>query len=217
MFHLYGLIVGVGVVAVWGVAERLESKVNKVLPWGLLGALIGARLYHVVDQWGYYGAHLSRIFFLWNGGLAIWGGVAGGVVALLIYYYLHKTVHHFWSTMGAICTALPLGQAIGRWGNAVNGEFTNVIFGTIPWWLAESVLDFILFSILVRLVRHRAMTAELGRKQVGAYLVGYGIVRGLLEWARVLPWTLYGVPTAVWSSGIGVSTGLFLWLYKNTP
>lgn len=217
MFHLYGLIVGVGVVAVWTVSERLEPRVSRVLPWMLLGALLGARLYHVVDQWVYYRAHLWNILALWNGGLAIWGGVMGAVSALLVYHFVFDKSGRFWHVLGAICTALPLGQAIGRWGNAVNGEFTNSVFTVVPWWLAESVLDFGLFVFLLWRVRRTSRTATWGRGQVGLYLVGYGLIRGVLEWERRAPWTLYGIPTAVWVSGVGVVIGAFLSLYKYTP
>ena len=218
MFHLYGLIVGVGVVAVWTVSERLEPRVSRVLPWMLLGALLGARLYHVVDQWAYYSGHFWNIFALWNGGLAIWGAVVGGLAALqfsIFNFQFSKETQ--WNILGAICTALPLGQAIGRWGNGVNGEFANLVFDTVPWWLAESVLDFGLFVFLLWRVRRTSRTATWGRGQVGLYLVGYGLIRGVLEWERRAPWTLYGIPTAVWVSGVGVVIGAFLSLYKYTP
>ncbi len=220
MFHLYGLIIGVGVVAVWTVSERLEPRVSRVLPWMLFGALVGARVYHVVDQWTYYSTHLLNILALWNGGLAIWGGVIGGFAAL------EFSTHNFqfsketqWNILGAICTALPLGQAIGRWGNGANGEFANIVFDTVPWWLAESVLDLILFALLwyVSRIWRVGKDTHLGRKQVGLYLVGYGFIRGVLEWERLVPWTLVGVPTAVWASGVGIVSGMFLLLYKYTP
>lgn len=217
MFHRYGLIVGLGVVAVWAVAERLEPKAGKALPWILFGALVGARAYHVIDQWGYYSTHLANIFYLWNGGLAIWGGVAGGVGALFIYYYTVKTLNYFWGTLGAICTALPLGQAVGRWGNAVNGEFTNPVLGVVPWWLAESTLDLLLFIELIGLIGPMRRIGEQGRRQVGLYLVGYGLIRGMLDWARVAPWTISEVPVAVWISVVTMLAGTVLLLYKKYP
>ncbi len=120
-FHWYGLIVGVGVVAGWSVAEKIDPRVNKVLPWILVFGIIGARAYHVIDQWSYYSQHLSQIVAIWNGGIGIFGGIIGGMVGLLLYKLTNKLTD-IWEVGAAIVTGLPLGQAIGRWGNLVNNE-----------------------------------------------------------------------------------------------
>jgi phosphatidylglycerol:prolipoprotein diacylglycerol transferase len=186
IFHLYGLLVGIGIVAGWSVAEKIEPQVNKVFPWVLGFGLVGARLYHVIDQWGYYSQHIPQILAVWNGGLGIFGGVIGGVVGLLFYQQINKlTVGEIWKISGAIVTGLPLAQAIGRWGNLVNNELWGK--GHTPLFLYESGLDLGLFILLTRLAKRQWGS---GKKMVGAYLLGYGAIRYFLEFWRVDPWLI---------------------------
>jgi len=86
-------------------------------------------------------------------------------------YNLQFTKKEKWESIGAIATALPLAQAIGRIGNGVNGEFGNLVFG-IPWWAAEAMLDLMLFVLL------RGRTPKW---RVWIYLVGYGLIRFFLQ------------------------------------
>jgi len=92
--------------------------------------MVGARIYHVISWWGYYRDNLLSVFRITSGGLAIYGGVAGGVVALYLYTRVNKLDFLLWADIGAV--ALILAQAIGRWGNFVNQE----LFGypaNLPW------------------------------------------------------------------------------------
>jgi len=101
-----------------------------LLLWVIPSALIGARLYYVVFQWGYYGQHLLDIVKLWQGGLAIHGGVIGGLLAVLLYSRRKRV--RFWALCDALSPSLILGQAIGRVGNLMNGD----AFGLptrLPW------------------------------------------------------------------------------------
>lgn len=176
MFHWYGLIVGVAVVVGWSVAEKIEPKVAKVLPWVLLGGIVGARLYHVIDQWAYYAQNLGQIVAVWKGGLGIFGGIIGGFTAFQISSFnLHFTSQEKLSILGAITTAAPLAQAIGRWGNLVNNELWGR--NHEPLFLYESVLDIILFGILWKM----RLGGSTEKSLVGAYLIGYGVIRLVLE------------------------------------
>ena len=92
--------------------------------------IIFARLFYVIFEWDYYSADLSRIFNTRNGGLAFYGGVIGGALTIILVakfkkLKMHKLLDHF-------AVYLPLGQAIGRWGNFFNQEAfgTNT---TMPW------------------------------------------------------------------------------------
>jgi len=156
----YGLVVGIAVVAWWSLVEYLEPKAKKILPWVMLAALVGARAYHVVDEWGYYVQHYQRIWQVWNGGLSIWGAILGGGVVGLAT-----------GTLPALILPLPLAQAIGRIANGVNGEFTNKVVG-IPWWGMEAILDLILFGIVWKTKKEW---------RVGVYLAGYMLIRLALQ------------------------------------
>lgn len=172
MFHIYGLIIGIAIVVGWGVAEKFDPEVNKVAPWVLGLGIIGARIWHVVDFWNYYFENLSQVVMLWNGGLSIWGGLIGGLVGLLIYF--KGSTHKALKFSGVIVMGLPLAQAIGRLGNAVNGEFVSRVW-IFPWWGAEAILDLLLFGIIWML---RKRPPEV---RVGAYLFGYGLIRLVLQ------------------------------------
>jgi phosphatidylglycerol:prolipoprotein diacylglycerol transferase len=103
-----------------------------LLLWLIPAALVGARLYYVAFQWDYYSQHLVDILKLWQGGLAIHGGVLAGILATWIYAHVKGV--HFWALTDALSPSLILGQAIGRIGNLTNGD----AFGTpttLPWGL----------------------------------------------------------------------------------
>ena len=165
MLHWYGFFIGIAVVVGWSVAEKIEPRVNKVAPWVLGFGFVGARMWHVVDTWSYYSHNLLDIVSVWNGGMSIWGGLVGGLLAWWI------VDRRSWETLGAIVSGLPLAQAIGRVGNGVNGEFVNKVW-ILPWWGAEAILDLMLFVLL------RGVSPKY---RVGVYLVGYALIRLVLQ------------------------------------
>jgi len=162
MFNVYGLIVGIAAAVWWSMAEYLEPRLKKIIPWILLLSLVGARAYHVFEYWDYYQSNNVATFRVWEGGLSIWGAL------LLGGGYLTFRVKKMW---WAVVTPLPLAQAIGRVANGVNGEFGNLVLG-IPWWGMEALLDLVLFGVLVRLKQEW---------RLGGYLVGYGLIRLVLQ------------------------------------
>ena len=103
----------------------LDSLLATVIP-----AILGARLYYVVFSWSYYKKHLSEIFQIWNGGLAIYGGVIAGVLTLYIFSRIKKI--SFGLLLDTWVPGLVLGQALGRWGNFFNreafGGYTDSLF-----------------------------------------------------------------------------------------
>lgn len=113
--------------------KRLELSTDNLLDlllWTVPAAIIGARLYYVVFHWNYYGARPLDIFKLWQGGLAIHGGVLAGILVVYLFSRLKKV--RFWALTDTLAPSLILGQAIGRIGNFTNGD----AFGlptTLPW------------------------------------------------------------------------------------
>ena len=206
MFHLYGLIVGVAVAVWWSLAERLDPRAKRVIPWVLVGALVGARLYHVLDYVNYYSENWLRVFELWQGGLAIWGGVMGGMVAYAIRIQnLEFRNSDTAKLLAALVVPLPLAQAIGRIGNGVNGEFGELI-GRVPWWSAEMGAD-LLLALCMYLMYLRGSSSQV---KVGAYLVGYGLIRFGLEFARARSWELSGLGVAQWVAAAAIVIGMSL-------
>jgi phosphatidylglycerol:prolipoprotein diacylglycerol transferase len=166
----------------------------------LLGGLIGARLYYVLFNLDYYSQFPWKVFAVWEGGLAIHGGVIGGVLLGGGYAWWRGL-----PVLGYLDIAAPslaLGQAIGRWGNFFNEE----AFGTptdLPWklyippsnrpveyaqsdffhptFLYESLWDLLVFVVLVRVFRDRVSRAPgaLFLTYLGLYSVGRFFTEGL--------------------------------------
>jgi phosphatidylglycerol:prolipoprotein diacylglycerol transferase len=111
----------------------LDNMVD-VLIYGIIGAVAGARLYYVIFQWDHYKNNLSDIFKIWEGGLAIYGGIIGGI--LVAFLVCKKTGLNFIKLLDLIGMSLLIGQGIGRWGNYTNQEAfgTNT---TLPWGMTS--------------------------------------------------------------------------------
>lgn len=142
--HVYGLMIALGVVAaVWLGRRRWRSwgwdpeLIIDLAYWGVPGGLIGARLYHVITDFNrLYADNLMGMFKIWDGGLGIPGGIAGGVFAGWLCARRRGAPLPDLFDMAA--PALPLAQAIGRIGNYFNQE----LFGrptSLPWGLEIAV------------------------------------------------------------------------------
>jgi prolipoprotein diacylglyceryl transferase len=137
--HAYGVMLLLGIVAAtWLTGVRWVRRggdwdlVYRVAMWGVLGGVIGARLYHVITSWSTVDEEWWEPFAVWQGGLGIWGGIAGGVLAgAIVVRRAGESVFRF---MDAVAPGLLLAQAIGRFGNYFNQE----LFGEptdLPWAL----------------------------------------------------------------------------------
>jgi prolipoprotein diacylglyceryl transferase len=136
--HLYGLLIAAGVlVAAWFAGRRwhalggFRGSLVPIASWAVVAGLIGARLYSVATSWQQdTGGDPARIFAIWEGGLGIWGGVAGGVLGG--WLKARRMRVPLAPLLDVAAPALPLAQAIGRWGNYFNQE----LFGLpskLPW------------------------------------------------------------------------------------
>jgi len=112
-----------------------DDEVSNFILWTVAGGIIGARLYYVVFNIGYYLRVPSEIPAIWHGGLAIHGGIVGGILAAWIY--LRRKRVSFWRLADCVAPALILGQAFGRFGNFMNGDAHGVPT-TLPWGMVFS-------------------------------------------------------------------------------
>lgn len=123
----YGLIIGIGIMLGAALAFRearitgqnVDDYVDLAL-YGVIFAIIGARLYYVIFEWDYYGSHLDKIIKINEGGLAIYGGIIGGVTTCYVLSKIKKIP--FGRMADTACLGLITGQIVGRWGNFVNRE-----------------------------------------------------------------------------------------------
>lgn len=205
----YGILMALSiVVALWlchrqARREKLPADdIISVAQWAILAGLIGARLYEVMFNWDYYGAYPRKILAVWEGGLAIHGGlIVGPVVGVLLAWRWQVPILR---GLDVAAPSFAIGQAIGRWGNFFNeeafGQPTN-----LPWklyispphrppgyaqfdyfhpaFLYESIWDLAMFILLIAWLRPRL------RDQPGglffAYIGVYSIGRFLIEGIRL--------------------------------
>lgn len=234
--HFYALCIVSGMaLAVWIADRRLVSRGAKsglaldIALWTIPIAIVGARLFHVIthsNDYFYPGADLTAVFRIWEGGIAIYGGLIGG--ALGAWIGANKAGIKFWSFADAVAPGILLAQAIGRWGNYFNQE----LFGlptTLPWgleispdnpafpqnlptgtlfhptFLYESIWS--LLGVLTLLWLERRFNLRWGT-MFGAYLVVYSLGRLVTENLRIDPSDLIlGLRTNVWSAIAGIVVG----------
>ena len=245
----YGILIAAGIVA--GVmlavheAKRRGYTSELLVDFMILAlplAIIGARIYYVAFEWDYYSQHPDEIIAVWNGGIAIYGAVIGGIVAALI---LAKWRKFPMGRLLDICApGLILGQAIVRWGNFVNQEaFGNIVtdpnlqffpyavyieerFTGTEWvidqWVQatffyESMWD---IGVMVLLLAY-ARRAKHDGNVFAMYLIGYGAGRFWIEGIRVSTLqTGFGMPVSQLLSLILVIIGILYILImhkKNKP
>lgn len=106
--------------------EQIES----LAMWSIVGGLIGARLFHVFDNWDVYAANPQRLLNVWEGGMAVYGGLIGGVLTGTLYALRHKLPA--WKVADAAAPGMLLGQAVGRLACIPNGDAFGAPTG-VPW------------------------------------------------------------------------------------
>lgn len=215
--NIYGLAIALGVVAaVWLFGRRLEQRhagtaddASAIAVWAVLAGVVGARLYHVATDWERFDGNYGDIPKLWTGGLGIPGGLLLGIPVGL--YMARKRGIPLSTAATCAAPAIPLAQAIGRWGNYFNQELygratdlpwaleidadhlvenpaTGELFavGTTfhPTFLYESLWSLATVGVLLYIDRRWRPT---GGSLMGLYLVAYGIGRFWVEGLRVDP------------------------------
>lgn len=203
----YGLILSLSIILATGVAYFLAKQDgrwhNHIVDIGIysgIAGIVGARLWDVFFfDWAYYSHHLSEIFYVWQGGMAIQGGIVFGVGAGIVYAKRHKI--DILALADIVAPAIILGQAIGRCANLLNGDAfgapTGGNFGIIypettlayhtygaqPLWPAEvweGQIDFVIFALLLIF---RAFPHAKGQA-FSLYIMLYSLARFGLEFLR---------------------------------
>ena len=136
--HWYGIIIAFGFILAVLYGGRMAYKwkmsldgMTDVLIWGTIFGIICARAYYVIFEWSYYKDHLSEIPQIWNGGIAIYGGIIGALIGAVIGCKVGKINFPNLLDLGAL--GLLIGQGIGRWGNFFNQEAFGINTTTSPF------------------------------------------------------------------------------------
>ncbi|MFN8620409.1 MAG: prolipoprotein diacylglyceryl transferase [Chloroflexota bacterium] len=246
-FYGLGYVLAV-VVLLWISGEEARrrgidpARVPGALITVAICALIGARLYHVIDQWAYYSAHLDRIVLPPYSGLGLYGGIAGAIVGITIEARRHHVP--VWRALDVVVPGTFFAQAIARWGNFFNQELYGPPASGLPWsiridcahrvdpwtcdaypeattgfhplFLYESLLDLAGGLVALWLSRRRADRLRDG-DLAAFWMIWYGTTRFLLETLRYTwDWKLFGLlPTAMLVSGTLIVAGTLLLLRRH--
>lgn len=208
----YGVIIGFGLLlGIWIAcreAKRQNLKSDLIIDFIFISlplAIVCARIYYVIFEWEQYRGNILKIAAIWEGGLAIYGGVIGGFIAAVIF----SKCNHF-PLLRLVDIAVPsliLGQAIGRWGNFVNQEaFGNLVtnpnlqffpYAVFIEWLGEwhqatffyeSMWNLCIFALLFYFRKRKKFNGQL----LAIYFIGYGLGRFWIEGLRTD--SLYLIP-----------------------
>ncbi len=236
----YGVIIALGVLLGFSLTNHESNRLGypKDIWWdfavpAVLFSVLGARIYYVAFSWDYYGQHLDQLLNIRGGGLAIYGGVIGGFLTLLVFCKIRK--QNLWKMADVAVLGLLVGQILGRWGNFMNreafGGYTDGLFAMqlpieavrksdISADLAAHIVDganyiqvhpTFLYESALNLVLLIALWFYRKHKKFDGdmmliYLGGYGIIRFFVEGLRT-------DQLQIGSTGIAVSQMLGIGLF----
>ena len=234
----YGLILSLSIVLATGVAYFLAKQDGRwhhhIVDMGIycgLAGILGSRLWDVFFfDWDYYRDHLTEILNVWQGGMAIQGGIVLGAIVGIIYTKRHGI--DSWAMADIVCPAVILGQALGRCANLLNGDAFGAptggdfgilypattlayrTYGSQPLWPAEiweGQLDMAIFALLLM---YRTTDHAKGQA-FSLYVILYSVARFFLEYFRgdYTDPVLGLFTSAQTTSAVAVILGVIAWLW----
>lgn len=208
---------------------RPDDVIDLILIAFPLG-ILGARLYYVIFQWSYYVEHPAEIFAIWEGGLAIYGGLLTTTVVLFVFSY-HRMIKPL-DFLDLVAPSVMIGQSIGRWGNFINQEAYGAKVSSLdylpkwiqeqmfiegsyrqPTFLYESLWNLLGFGLIVFLRRKPNFLRE--GEVTFFYLIWYGLGRFVIEGMRTDSLMLAGLRVSQWLSLILLVLGAGLLIVRR--
>lgn len=237
--YFYGVIIAVGLLlAVWYGLKRSKHfglKEDDILD-GVLCivpfAIICARLYYCIFEWGRYKDDPLSILFIWEGGLAIYGGVIGAAIGVIVFSKIKKV--SLPAVLDLVAISFLIGQFIGRWGNFMNreafgsecthflrmglfNETTNQWEYHHPTFLYESLWNLAGFIALHFLSKKRRYDGQMALGYVAWYGAGRALIEGLRTDSLYLGKFRVSQLLAAVSCIIAVAILLFNWFRYHDP
>ena len=214
-------------------APRKKINPDAIIDFILIAfplAILGARLYYVIFEWGYYSQHLGEIFAIWNGGIAIYGGLLTG--ALVLYLFSRRRLIEPIDFLDIAAPSVMIAQSIGRWGNFFNQEAYGAAVKSLnylpsfirdqmyidgsyrqPTFLYESIWNLLGF-LLILILRRKPQFLRQG-EVTAFYLIWYGFGRMIIEGMRTDSLMFAGLRVSQWLSMILILVGLAIILYQR--
>lgn len=195
-----------GLFIVYNTAQKRgvdKDHVFDIAFWGLIFGLIGARIYYVIFDLDTIRDNFWNIFKVWNGGIAIYGGLIGAVITAFVYSRIKKLKPL--KVFDVFAPGLLIGQAIGRWGNFVNAEVygkatslpwrmvINNGAGVHPLFFYESLWNLSGFILIMMLRDKKKNDGEV----FFSYTLWYGLGRFFLEGMRQPQYILWLIPNTL--------------------
>ena len=232
IFIFLGILVGSSIIYLESKKRKIDSEfvINLIFNTVIIG-VIGARIYYVLFNLDYYLSNPVEILEIWNGGLAIHGGIIAGLLFLIFYCKKHKV--ETLKMLDIIVVGLIIAQAIGRWGNFFNQEAYGIA-KTVAKLKATGVPDFVIngmyimgeyreptffyesiwnvFGFLALLIIRRYPYLKKGQL-TGFYLIWYSTARFIIEGKRTDSLMLGNIKIAQLVSVIMIIIGIILFIY----
>lgn len=239
--HWYGIIMGlciaIGYVVFSHEGKRKgidEDTLFNILFWMVIIGYLGARLYYVAFKLDYYLANPEQILMIWQGGIAIYGGIIAG--SLTLYVMSKRSQLNPVVMFDITAPAIMLAQAIGRWGNFMNQEaYGGVVSRSFleqlylpefmiqqmyingeyhhPTFLYESVWNLLGFILLLVLRRRKQFFRQ--GEVAASYLIWYGIGRAVIEGMRTDSLYLGPLRVSQWLSMVLVVASIGFVVYRR--
>ena len=237
--HLYGVIIALGLIlAVCYCMRRsgefglTEDHVLDGVLWVTPFAIACARAYYCIFQWEMYAHRPLAVFYIWEGGIAIYGGVLGAIIGTAVFCKIKKI--SWAAVLDLVLMGFLIGQSIGRWGNFFNREafgaetesflrmgLLDPLTGTVtyyhPTFLYESVWNALGFVILHFLSKRREYDGQIAL----GYAVWYGLGRTFIEGLRTdslyLPGTELRVSQLLAAASCIAAAAALAWFIFNPP
>ena len=228
--YLYGVIIALGLTlaVIYGMRRSSQFGLNQdTLLDGVLTivpvAIICARLYYCIFQWDLYKANPIKILYIWEGGLAIYGGVIGAFLGILVFCKVKKLSAG--AVLDLVALGFLIGQSIGRWGNFFNREAFGAVTDSFlrmgltnsygiteyyhPTFLYESLWNAAGFVMLHLLSKKRLFDGQIAL----GYAAWYGLGRAMIEGLRMdsLYWGSVRVSQALAAVSFVAACGVLIW------
>ena len=231
--HLYGLIIGIGMILAAMYAMRRSKEFGLTEDHVLDGflyvtpfAIACARAYYVAFSWEMYADNPISALYIWEGGIAIYGGVLGAIVGILVFTKVKKI--GTLATLDLIAIAFLIGQSLGRWGNFFNREafgaetesflrmglyntFTGQTTYHHPTFLYESVWNGVGFFLLHFLSKRRKYDGQVALSYAAWYGLGRALIEGLRTDSLYVPGTAIRVSQLLAAASCGVAVILLVY------
>ena len=229
--HFYGIIIATGLILAvvyacrrckqFGITE--DDLLDGVL-WVTPFAILCARAYYCIFSWEQYAADPIRIFYIWEGGLAIYGGVLGAAIGVAVFCRIKKIKLPM--LLDLVSLGFLIGQSIGRWGNFFNREafgaetasflrmglmnaYTGAVTYYHPTFFYESAWNAAGFLLLHHLSKRRQYDGQIAL----GYVVWYGLGRAFIEGLRTdsLYWGPFRVSQLLAAVSCAAAAAVLLW------